>query len=260
MKRLSEIVVNSEKLDFLIEMAQKKADFNPACTLSDYWKGRMNVQVREIIRKNDIGIPYGYVGDGFPIKSNQDYARKMDKYGLFDAFHPDDWDTRDVGDAVYQATVLLQYFQGRKNITIVDIGAGYGRLAIPFMYYGEKYGVRVAYYGVDYVPESLLIAPQFVEQMGNGTSLHYMPVPAWGVDLIRGLNVDIYISIHSFQEMTTKAVLFYIDLIDVQEGALLYSINLWPHGYWKASWELVFDRDFPINRDGSYNERLWKVK
>lgn len=259
-KRLSEIVINPERLDALIEMAKAKRDFNPACSLSDYWEGRMNMQVRESLRKNPVGIPYGYVGDGFPVKVGQDFAKAFDKFFLFDAFHPDDWDTRDIGDAVYQATVLLHHLQGRKTITVVDIGAGYGRLAVPFMHYGEKYEVRVAYYGVDYVPESLLIAPQFIEQMGNGLNLHYTALPAWGLNLLDGLSVDLFVSIHSFQEMTREAVDFYAGIIDAHKESLLYSVNLWPSGYWKVGWEPIFNRAFPINRDGSYNERLWKVK
>ena len=259
MKRLADIDIDSRQLDAVIANVEIHGSDNPACALSGYWKGRMNFEIRKAIEGTK-KLSYGYVGSGWPYKANQDWARSKDTRGLFSAFHVDDWDTRDVGDAVYQANVLLDYIGDKGEMSIVDIGCGYGRLAIPIVYWARSKGIRLAYWGVDYVPESLLIAPQVLSQMfGIPEVPEFRSLPAWNIDALEHSGVDAFITVHSIQEMTRDAVDYYVYTADHKKGALFYSVNLWPEEYAPASWELIFDRKFPINRDGSYNEKLWRV-
>ena len=83
------------------------------------------------------------------------------------------------------------------------------------------------------------------------------------MDDVKGIPFSAFITVHSFQEMTQPAVDAYVKFAHENhvEGAIFYSVNLWPtEDYVPSSWELVFDRAYPINRDGSFNERAWRIK
>ena len=257
MKPLSEITIDIGELDNLVRKAMEMENFNPACCAVKYWKSRMNLQVRAVLREKK-RLPYGYVGDGWPNKAKQTWAIAHDKRHLFEAFSHEDWDTRDVGDAVYQANVILDLLS-KNSLSIVDIGGGYGRLAIPFLHWSKAVSLPMKYYSVDYIPESILIAPQVIAQMvGTGS---FQEVPAWQIDTLKDKKHDVFISVHSFQEMERKTVDFYVQFMNKFKGSLLYSINIWPTDpYVPNEWELILTRGFPINRDGSYSEKVWRIR
>ena len=270
MKNWEDIEIRTDKWDALLDSIEKNRDYNPACTLIDYWDKRMHQKIWKQV--NSAGrLPYGFVGDGWPNRSSQNWAIANDALGLTSAFPK--YDYRDVGDAIYQANILLEYLNINpdKHYYIIDFGAGYGRLAIPFIYY---YLGKMTYIGIDYAPVSLLIAPQFVAQAidakcrswdedGDLKDFDFVSLPAWRINELENIKADVFITIHSFQEMTPQAVEFYVDFAHnhADKGTLFYSINLWPaYDYVKPSWNLIFDRPYPINRDGSFNEKLWRIE
>lgn len=272
MKRLCEVKINAERFDHLLSEAQRFSDTNPACKLAHYWSDRMNHQVEKKLRETG-ELPYGYVGDGWPHKSDQSWALTHDTFGFSEAFG--DHHYRDVGDAIYQANSIFSHLQmpvGGRKLKLLDFGAGYGRLAIPFIH---KLRGSIVYFGIDAVPISLMIAPQFVKEFVNanvaGWDKHtktfdkfdFISLPAWRMNEIENEKFDAFISVHSFQEMTREAVEFYISFAakHAVAGAFLYSINLWPEEkYVPDSWRLIYDRDYPINRDGSFNEKIWVIE
>ena len=172
----------------------------------------------------------------------------------------------------------MRYIDNNSIFSICDFGGGYGRLSIPLLYFFKS---QLSYCSIDYVPLSLLIAPQFVGQVSDSdlkiTSYKndyrafddgFHSVPAWAIENIEH-PFDIFVSVHSFQEMTQSAVDYYIDYanknascrIFKKRKSYFYSINLWPEEqYVPNEWELLFDNGFPVNRDGNYNEKMWEIR
>jgi hypothetical protein len=283
MAKYSDINISLDGWDKIVEAVEEHEGDNPACHLGKYWKDRMSPQMKKALESSD-KLPYGFVGDGWPQRSNQDYAIENDKYGLRHAYHKDDWNCRDVGDAIYQGNIITDYLKDPGR-TIFDIGAGYGRL-IPSLF---KLFANLYFWGIDYSPIGLLTSWQFVKQMTKDCSIFdwqnyivrqkgtiqsfnwFCSCPAWKIEDIQ-VRGEFFVSIHSFQEMLPETIWFYIDWMKkiANEGALFYSVNLdtvaeSPSGVtWldmiPDEWELIFDRPYPINRDGSFNERMWRIR
>jgi SAM-dependent methyltransferase len=248
-----DIIIDPSRIGEIVSDVQKHKDFNLACNLGKYWHDRMTPKMLYAV-ETDRKLPYGFVGDGYPVQSDQSAIYQYDRHNLVSYY--DNINYRDIGDAIYQANVLIPFLRKSEELTIiVDIGAGYGRLAIPFL----NYFFALVYFGVDYSPIGLLTAPQFVEQMCP-RKCGFISLPAWRIDEIKNIEVDMFISVHSIQEMEQETVDFYMNIIDQHKGAYFYSINLSPEKYAKESWELIFNSPYPINRDGSFNEKLWRIR
>ena len=161
MKSFRDIEISIEGLE-RIEAERQQHKNDPVNSLVKYWLERMNKTIIGASRKYG-KLSYGYVGDGWPFHSNQDYALEHDVRNLREAFIGE-LHFRDIGDAIYQANTILNIMPEDKRF-IMDIGSGYGRLAIPFIYnWRQSNGGGSTYVGVDAVPISLIIAPQFVAQ------------------------------------------------------------------------------------------------
>lgn len=268
MKKWSDIEIKTHDWANIMEQVKAHENDNPACILGPYWKNRMTPKMWKKVEKTG-RLVYGFVGDGWPQYSDQHYALSHDIFNLTPAFP--EHHCRDIGDAIYQANTLIKYLPDNERLYIIDIGSGYGRLAIPFIYH---YRGKITYIGIDYSPIGLLCAGQFVEQAvnakvlywnetGNFNEYDFVSLPAWRLDEIKNIPVNCSITVHSIQEMERVTVDYYIDLIDKISApdGLFYSINLWPEDkYVKDNWQPVFDRAFPINRDGAFNEKLFRVK
>jgi hypothetical protein len=275
-KNWHDVTIDIDNIDEIESMVLKFKDHNPACSLIDYWQERMYFNMMPGIKK-DNKLVYGFVGDGWPIKSNQDRALAYDNLKLRNAFV--DVNYRDVGDAIYQANKiigLLKYTNDR--VYILDMGSGYGRLAVPFLHHFKD---KICYIGVDYSVMGILIAPQFISQTTNAKVRYYnddspiedfqfVSLPAWRLDEIVDMKFNAFITIHSFQEMTKKTIEFYTDLANrtAAEKSIFYSINLPHHGaiddgcgglsVYEIDWNLISDELFPVNRDGNYFEKIWR--
>jgi len=273
MKSWEQIKLGTSTLIDVKKLVKQKENYNPGCKLITYWDDRMNNKIEKqlMIKKC---LPYGYVGSGWPYALDQSWVIPFDRLGLRSEFQDEDFNTRDVGDTIYQTNVLLSYFEGEKHIGVMDFGSGYGRLAVGFILGTAKMGMKLAYFGIDYVPVSLVIAPQFVYQTtlsnadglfyrrdhGNGRYFH--SVPAWEVEKIR-VPIDLFITIHSFQEMTQEAVRFYVEIAERMKtkDAMFYSVNIEQNYNWiPSTWEGVFVKEYPsVNRDGVFYEKLWRM-
>ncbi len=275
MKDFKDIIISIDGLKN-IEEEWHQHNSIPACSLVNYWSSRMNLQIIEGARMTG-RLAYGYVGDGWPGHINQDNALGRDSRNLKEAF-VGDLHCRDIGDAIYQANTILDVMPEDKRF-IMDIGSGYGRLAIPFIYnWRQSDGEGSTYVGVDAVPISLIVAPQFVAQAIDayvrshlqGIKLpvieyEFVSLPSWKLDDAKGIPFSVFITVHSFQEMTRPAVNAYVKFAHENhvEGAIFYSINLTPENqYVPDSWELISDIPYPIkeNRDGPFREKIWRIQ
>ncbi len=273
MKAFRDITISIDGLK-IIEEEWCKHNSIPECSLVNYWSNRMNLQIIEGARMTG-RLVYGYVGDGWPGHINQDHALGRDSRNLKEAF-VGDLHCRDIGDAIYQANTILDVMKTvLHKVHVMDFGSGYGRLAIPFIYFYRKKGIL--YVGVDAVPISLIIAPQFVEQAidakvvgwdeqtKNLKNFQFVSLPSWRMDEVKQEKFHVFITIHSFQEMTRETIDFYVNFAHnhAYEDAIFYSINLTPKDqYVPDSWELISDIPYPIkeNRDGPFREKLWRIQ
>jgi len=283
--KYSDVYINTDKVKLLNEAISKHVGDNPACRLGKYWNDRMSPRMlAQTAQSQD--LQYGFVGDGWPQKSDQTKAISYDKLKLSEYY--EDVDCRDIGDAIYQANKLMPYLKERskegKHFYIADIGSGYGRLAVPFINHLQEH---LTYFGVDYSPIGLLTASQFVSQMipnsnvlhwdndglnpnGNYRNYNFVSMPAWRLGELHSVDtslkldnypIDLFISVHSLQEMEPETVKYYIEFMQnfAWMRPYFYSVNIGELPI-PDSWELVFDRPYPVNRDGSYNEKLWIIK
>lgn len=273
MKAFEDIEIDTSNWEEVANAVSKFYDFNPACKLINYWSNRINQRL-EFEIKNNKRLGYGYVGDGWPMKRDQTWALNNDQRFLQLCFDEKDWHCRDVGDAIYQCNHILDVLGNRTKYNICEFGSGYGRLALPFVH---SVGWNLTYVGIDFVPISLLIAGQFVnnffdgyrpvlnwdQEIDNIEKYQFVSLPAWKIKEAENIKYDCFITIHSFQEMARETIDFYIEFAKktAKENSIFYSINLWPEEpYVPSGWELIHDESFPINRDGSFNEKIWKIK
>lgn len=268
------IYISTYDLYKIADAVKEHAGDNPACILGKYWRERMNPQMIDAMQEDEKRkMPYGFVGSGWPEKSDQSAALQYDKLGLANTYS--EVNCRDIGDAIYQGNILIPYLMEKvgmaaKRMLVVDIGAGYGRLAIPFLY--AMRGL-ISYIMVDYTQIGLLTAGQFIKQWypkskvlswnekGDFTKYDCVSLPAWRLDELNDYAVDMLISVHSLQEMEQETIDFYVDIINKRIGAYFYSVNIDKDiTYINDSWQTIFSRSFPVNRDGRYDEKLWLVK
>lgn len=259
----AEVKIDTKALPALIDAVRKHEGDNPACVMSTYWGERRGPQMLSQLANNH-SLPVGFVGNGWPEQwRSQEWAVEQDRHDLHKLFTPNDLHTRDAGDAIYQAGHLFDLY-GFSRFRVVDLGSGYGRLGFLLIQKGAHY------IGVDYTPIGLLTAPQFLKQVTDKqigdwstdwASFDGASLPAWRVDEIPTKSVDAFVSVHSFQEMGRSTVDFYIDWVKSRaaDQAVLYSVNLDEPDYVPDSWELIFERPYPINRDGDFMERMWQV-
>ena len=274
MKDWREIKIDTSKWEYLCHAVKDHENYNPACELIDYWKGRMTPQMIAEVKKTG-KLAYGFVGDGFPrCNINQDYVIRNDKFNLRMAFPDSNWHCRDIGDSIFQANLLIDKLESSKEIKVADIGSGYGRLAIPFIY---MFGKALNYFGIDYSPIGLLSASEFIPQVtcarvlkwsdnypiSNFMDYEFISLPAWRIKVLEGWKFNLFTSIHSMQEMTESTIQYYLKFINYHaaENALFYSINLPPADNLQLKgWKLELDEAYPINRDGSYRQKLYRKK
>jgi hypothetical protein len=263
MKNWHDVTIDLSDVDEIERLVLEYEGYNSACNLIDYWKKRMYYKMMPELKQNN-KLVYGFVGDGWPIKSDQTSALRYDKLKLRNAF--DDINYRDVGDAIYQANKIISMIPStQEKIYIMDIGSGYGRLAVPFLHHFKD---RICYIGVDYSVMGLLVSPQFISQTtdvkvryyNNDTNIEdfqYVSLPAWKLKDIEHIRFNTFITIHSFQEMSIESINFYVNFAKnhAVNGSIFYSVNLPPE--YKLDWKLLSNAAYPINRDGSYNEKIY---
>lgn len=245
----SEIYIDTSTLDEVEAEVRHHEGDNPACSLGPYWKNRRGPEMLERVRRTG-RLPEGFVGSGWPEWQDQSAVLANDPLGLQRYFHRDDLHTRDVGDAIWQGTRLIEELERRwpgMSHCVIDIGAGSGRLAIPLLWHLSS---RMTYVAVDFSPIGLLVAPQFLLQttpahvmrslLGPEPHMHslFYPPQSWKTDYgsratcVGGDAVCVpawllpsflcqpsfldqhrvsFVSIHSLQEMEPAAIDFYFE-------------------------------------------------
>ena len=156
-------------------------------------------------------------------------------------------------DAMCEVNFLHKYLQ-LDELHVLDIGAGYGRLAA----YME--GLVNTYTCTDVVPISLFICEYFCMKHAPGVMVRKPEALNWPYDLA--------INIHSWSEASLKSVAEWLALLKKHDTEYLFTVphdnnyNAWgPGGSFRplieADFELIVERKMGLK---DYPHSLWKRK
>jgi hypothetical protein len=137
---------------------------------------------------------------------------RLDEDGLFGA------KTYDIDGVLFSRDLLdstteLTFLDGeldisRHQVTILDVGAGYGRLA----HRATSAFETVTYLCTDAVPLSTFLSDYYVEFRGVGDRARVVPLD--GIEeVVAGTKVDLAVNIHSFGECPLSAIAWWLDLL-----------------------------------------------
>ena len=169
---------------------------------------------------------YGYAGPdpAATYRAYADYLRDIDRRRLLDSLgedgafgcrtfsHDGRLISRDLLDSVNELAFLDRAWQlfARNDVSVLDIGAGYGRLA----YHMSRSVPGLNHYVcVDAIPESTYLCDLYL-------SYRKVPRPPARVvaldelDELHGTAFNLAINIRSFTEMPYRSVISWLDLID----------------------------------------------
>ncbi|SHI68140.1 putative sugar O-methyltransferase [Clostridium cavendishii DSM 21758] len=188
------------------EYTEKEIDFQSFRADSGYiW------QIR------DMNFDINYLLTWYYIKSI-DKLNLLDKLTEDDAFSPytvkvkdDKLITRDLLDSILEIYFLENNLgiYDWEELNILDIGAGYGRLAYRLSQALPKVGQILC---VDAVPESTFLSEFYIRYRKAEEKVKVIPLPEIE-EVLKNKQIDIAINVHSFSECTFSSVSAWIALI-----------------------------------------------
>jgi hypothetical protein len=149
------------------------------------------------------------------------YLRTLDKLGLLGRLHEDGrfgaltvdvggrLVSRDLLDSVSELLFLDEHvgLEGRE-LSILDIGAGYGRLA----HRAVTAFPKLHYVCTDAIPESTFLCEYYLEHRGLADRTTVVPLHQIESFLGRR-SIDLAVNVQSFTECTLKSITFWLDLV-----------------------------------------------
>jgi SAM-dependent methyltransferase len=153
------------------------------------------------------------------------YVRERDRLGLLDRLDEDGafgcWTfeyeghgrvSRDLIESVNEIAFLERELRlsERERFSVLDIGAGYGRLAHRMT---EAYEQLDDYCCVDAVPESTFLSEYYLRHRGSSPRARVVRLDRVEAELGPGA-FDLAVNIHSFPECTYAAVEWWTELLD----------------------------------------------
>ena len=137
---------------------------------------------------------------------------RLDEDGLFGAYtYEIDGNvvSRDLLDSIVELMFLDDELAiGSRATTILDIGAGYGRLA----HRATTAYQNITYLCTDAVPESTFLSDFYLDYRGIADRAHVLPL-----DEVAGAlddqAIDVAVNIHSFSECPLSAIEWWLDLL-----------------------------------------------
>jgi len=118
--------------------------------------------------------------------------------------------SRDLLDSVNEINFLEQKIglTGQPGLRVLDIGAGYGRLAYRM---AEALPNLAAYDCVDAVPESTFLCSYYLNYRGVNTKARAIPLDRLGEELARQYHLAV--NIHSFSECRREAIRWWLQRV-----------------------------------------------
>ncbi len=268
------IKLDYSKYDEITNLVVKNYAVNNGCILHPHWTMNNKINYESLVMHKGAFESLGWMGDGYP--ATTEYKQPYpDKYGFENIFK--NVDTIDIQSGMYQFYKIeelynqISKFPCKYNkVNILEIGGGYGRTAMFFLSY---FGTNCHYVSVDFVPTSLLFAPQVMKQSfpnmligdynsnGKIEDYNFYSLPAWKMNELKQDNYDICINLHSFQEMEMRSVNFYKEMLysKMKDDGILFLINNPPekngwytnHDYYniESLFNEFYSNKYPIGAD-----------
>lgn len=210
----------------LLALKERYAAFDKQATTPLFWSNEhitkdsmCHFRGSDIYVSQDCGLNYGLMAMGLTYY----HARAKDRLGLFGKLDEDGdfaaslfeidgrMVSRDLLDSVNEIDFLDREFglSGRPGFTVLDIGAGYGRLAHRM---ARALPNLNRYLCTDAVPESTFLCRHYVEHRGIGNKVDVVPLD----EIERRLAaepIDVAVNIHSFSECSMNAIDWWIGLL-----------------------------------------------
>lgn len=151
------------------------------------------------------------------------YLKSIDKFGLLKSLVEDDlfgnysvfvdnaFVSRDLLDSINEIYFLERHLNisASKNLTILDIGAGYGRLAHRML--NALPNIK-QYICTDAFPISSFICEYYLRYRNLEGRAKVIPLDQIE-DVLRNSSVDIAVNIHSFSECRTSAIEWWLSIL-----------------------------------------------
>jgi putative sugar O-methyltransferase len=173
------------------------------------------------------------------------YVQSVDKLGLLHKLGDDDafgnyvfgFDgglpvSRDLLDSVLEINFLDEHLdlKGRSSPLILDIGAGYGRLAYRLV---QAIPNLEAVLCADAIAESTFLSEFYLKFRGCETKAKVLPLDEVEAGL-SNRRIDIALNVHSFGECSLESIRWWLDLISARQIPYLFIV---PNGEKLHSWE-----------------------
>jgi hypothetical protein len=136
--------------------------------------------------------------------------------------------SRDLLDCVIELNFLDKHLDllSRASVRVLDIGAGYGRLAYRT---AQAVGGLEEYACTDAIPESTFLCEYYTRFRGVAPPVHVVPLT--GVpDLVPGA-FDVAFNVHSFSECSYRAVEWWMQRLERLRVPLLFLVPNEPDGF-----------------------------
>lgn len=152
------------------------------------------------------------------------YVKSVDKHGFLDIFNEDNafgaitygFDgrliSRDLLDSILEINFLERNLGllKRKSLTVLDIGAGYGRLAYRMC---KAIPNISSYYCTDAVPLSTFIADYYLKFRGVNANAKVLPLDRIEKQM-EDEPIDLALNIHSFSECKLVAIEWWLEILN----------------------------------------------
>jgi putative sugar O-methyltransferase len=207
-------------------LSERYAAFDKQATTPLFWSNEhitkdsmCHFRGSDIYVSQDCGLNYGLMAMGLTYYQ----ARANDHLGLFEKLEEDadfaaslfEIDgrkvSRDLLDSIAEILFLDREFglADRPGFTMLDIGAGYGRLAHRMARALPNLG---RYLCTDAVPESTFFCRHYVAHRGVQDKVQVIPLDEIE-DQLSSERIDLAVNIHSFSECSLEAIDWWIALL-----------------------------------------------
>jgi putative sugar O-methyltransferase len=247
----SEFVVQERALDYLrpdnprLNELRRRYENHPASRHSLWSQHYLTTQLRlDQFREDNVYIHQRRAAGTDSYLLTARYVQSVDKLGLLHKLGDDDAFgnylyrfngslsvSRDLLDSVLEINFLDGHLdlKGRSSPVILDIGAGYGRLAYRLVQAIPKLEAVLC---ADAIPESTFLSEFYLKFRGCESKAKVLPLDEVETELNN--RVDIALNVHSFGECPLESIRWWLDLISTRQIQYLFIV---PNGEKLHSWE-----------------------
>ena len=248
---MSEFVLPERASDYLrpdnprLKELRRRYENHPASRHSVWSQQGLATQLRlDQFREDNIYLHQRRRADKDSYFLTARYVESVDKLGLLHKLGDDDAFgnhlfrfngglpvSRDLLDSVLEINFLDEHLdlKARSSPVILDIGAGYGRLAHRLV---QAVPNLEAVLCADAIPESTFLSEFYLKFRGCDTKAKVLALDEVEAEL--SSRVDIALNIHSFGECPLESIRWWLDLVTTKQIPYLFIV---PNGEKLHSWE-----------------------